>query len=148
MRGALVAGSERGDPADSDVTVEGANGNAVGDVCALYGYRAGIPWRDLPERFGDWKIVHQRFSRWANNGVFERIFKLATKIHALVDALGNPVKLMLTPGQTHDLACAEQLIDSVDPDVLLGDKAYDADQLVDTLTQRKRCSEVTFRMMS
>src|SRR4029434_6341860 len=32
--------------------------------------------RDLPERFGDWKIVHQRFSRWAKSGVFERIFKL------------------------------------------------------------------------
>ena len=27
-------------------------------------------------RFGDWKIVHQRFSRWAKSGVFERIFKL------------------------------------------------------------------------
>jgi transposase len=50
--------------------------------------------------------------------------------------LGNPVKLMLTPGQAHDLACAEQLIDSADPDALLGDKAYDADQLIDTLTQR------------
>ena len=61
---------------------------------------------------------------------------LTTKIHALVDALGNPVKLMLTPGQAHDLACAEQLIDSADPDALLGDKAYDADPLVDTLTQR------------
>src|SRR6266536_488525 len=36
----------------------------------LYRYRAGIPWRDLPERFGDWKIVHQRFSRWAKSGVF------------------------------------------------------------------------------
>ena len=31
---------------------------------ALYRYRAGIPWRDLPERFGDWKSVHRRFSRW------------------------------------------------------------------------------------
>ena len=41
----------------------------------LYRYRAGIPWRDLPERYGDWKIVHQRFSRWAKSGVFERIFK-------------------------------------------------------------------------
>ena len=27
----------------------------------VYRYRAGIPWRDLPERFGDWKIVYQRF---------------------------------------------------------------------------------------
>jgi transposase len=38
----------------------------------LYRYRAGIPGRDLPERFGDWKIVHQRFGRWTNSGVFER----------------------------------------------------------------------------
>ena len=42
----------------------------------LYRYRTGIPWRDLPPRFGDWKIVHQRFSRWAKSGVFEQIFKL------------------------------------------------------------------------
>src|SRR3990172_7507543 len=47
----------------------------------LYRYRAGIPWRDLPERFGDWKIVHQRFSRWAKSGVFERIFKLLASDH-------------------------------------------------------------------
>jgi transposase len=47
----------------------------------LYRYRAGIPWRDLPERFGDWKIVHQRFSRWAKSGVFERIFKLLASEH-------------------------------------------------------------------
>ena len=32
-------------------------------------------------------------------------------IHALVDALGNPVELMLTPGRDHDLTCAEPLID-------------------------------------
>jgi transposase len=42
----------------------------------LYRYRTGVPWRDLPARFGDWKIVHQRFGRWAKSGVFERIFKL------------------------------------------------------------------------
>ena len=41
----------------------------------LYRYRAGIPWRDLPERFGPWKAVHTRFSRWARSGVWERIFK-------------------------------------------------------------------------
>ena len=36
----------------------------------------GSPGADLPARFGDWKIVHQRFGRWAKSGVFERIFKL------------------------------------------------------------------------
>ena len=43
---------------------------------------------------------------------------------------------MLTAGQAHDLASAEQLIDGADPDALLGDKAYDADPLVEMLTQR------------
>ena len=47
----------------------------------LYKYRTGIPWRDLPERCGDWKIVHQRFGRWAKSGVFERIFKLLASDH-------------------------------------------------------------------
>ena len=44
---------------------------------------------------------------------------------------------MLTPGQAHDLTCAEQLIDSADPGALLADKAYDADSLIDTLNQRE-----------
>ena len=41
----------------------------------LYRYRAGIPWRDLPERFGEFRVVHTRFSRWATSGVWERVFK-------------------------------------------------------------------------
>jgi transposase len=40
----------------------------------LYRYRAGIPWRDLPERLGDWKNTHRRSSRWAKTGVWERVF--------------------------------------------------------------------------
>ena len=54
----------------------------------------------------------------------------------LVDALGNPVELMLTPGQAHDLACAQPLLENADPDALIGNKAYDADPLLDVLTQR------------
>src|ERR1700709_824954 len=41
----------------------------------LYRYRAGIPWRDLPERFGDWKNVHRRHSRWAEAGVWKTVFQ-------------------------------------------------------------------------
>ena len=62
---------------------------------------------------------------------------LTTKIHLLVDALGNPVEVMLTPGQAHDLSCAEPLIDAADPQALIADKAYDADALIDTLNQRE-----------
>jgi transposase len=61
---------------------------------------------------------------------------LSTKVHALVDALGNPCGLMLTPGQDHDLTCAQPLLENADPGALIGDKAYDADALIDTLNQR------------
>lgn len=40
----------------------------------LYRYRTGIPWRDLPERFGDFRVVHTRHSRWSKSGVWKRIF--------------------------------------------------------------------------
>jgi transposase len=40
----------------------------------LYRYRAGIPWRDLPERFGDFRVIHLRHMRWSEKGVWERVF--------------------------------------------------------------------------
>ena len=43
---------------------------------------------------------------------------------------------MLTPGQDHDLAGAKPLLENADPGALIGDKAYDADSLIDTLKQR------------
>ena len=52
-----------------------AKDNRLFIEAVLYRYRAGIPWRDLPERFGPWKAVHTRFSRWAKSGVWENVFK-------------------------------------------------------------------------
>ena len=61
-----------------------AKDNRLFVEAVLYRYRAGIPWRDLPERFGDWSVVHTRFSRWAKNGVWQRIFQhLARLIHGM-----------------------------------------------------------------
>jgi transposase len=37
--------------------------------------KTGAPWRDLPERFGNWNSVWRRFDRWASKGVWERIFR-------------------------------------------------------------------------
>ncbi len=51
-----------------------ARDNRLFVEAVLYRYRAGIPWRDLPERFGPWKAVHTRFSRWAASGVWGRVF--------------------------------------------------------------------------
>lgn len=56
-----------------------AKDNRLFVEAVLYRYRAGIPWRDLPERFGDPIKIHTRFSRWAKSGVWERIFKELAK---------------------------------------------------------------------
>jgi transposase len=55
---------------------------------------------------------------------------LSTKIHTLVDALGNPLGFFLTPGQAHDLQGADALLPDMKADTLLADKAFDADQRV------------------
>lgn len=52
-----------------------AKDNRLFVEAVLYRYRAGIPWRDLPERFGDFRVVHTRFSRWGRRGVWERVFQ-------------------------------------------------------------------------
>lgn len=56
-----------------------AKDNRLFVEAVLYRYRAGIPWRDLPERFGDFRSVHNRFSRWSKTGVWKRIFQTLTE---------------------------------------------------------------------
>ena len=67
---------------EGSVGVTAAN-NRLFVEAVLYRYRAGIPWRDLPERFGDWNNIHRRFSRWAKSGVWKQVFQ-----HLAADA-GN-----------------------------------------------------------
>lgn len=56
----------------------------------LYRYRAGIPWRDLPARFGDFRVVHLRHSRWSKRGVWARLFQVlaqdADNKYTMIDA--------------------------------------------------------------
>ena len=55
----------------------------------LYRYRAGIPWRDLPERFFPWKNVNTRFSRWVEGGGWQKLFEAlgadADNEYAMID---------------------------------------------------------------
>ena len=67
-----------------------AKDNRLFVEAVLYRYRAGIPWRDLPERFGPWKAVHTRFSRWAESGVWEKLFKaLANPLSGVDGGIGS-----------------------------------------------------------
>lgn len=67
-----------------------AKDNRLFVEAVLYRYRSGMPWRDLPERFGYWKAVHTRFSRWAESGVWQTLFNhLATDAdneYAMIDS--------------------------------------------------------------
>jgi transposase len=55
---------------------------------------------------------------------------LTTKVHAVVDADGLPIRLALSTGQAHDGPIGRQLLDHLQAgNILLGDKAYDADGL-------------------
>ena len=55
----------------------------------LWRVRTGLPWRDLPAGFGNWNSVFRRFRRWAESGVFEKIFKEISTIpdfeYAMID---------------------------------------------------------------
>jgi len=62
---------------------------------------------------------------------------LTTKLHAVVDANGNPITLKLTEGQAHDGRSADDMLDSVGKgQTLLADRAYDSDALRNTLAER------------
>ncbi len=41
----------------------------------LFRVRTGVPWRDLPERFGSWKTVYERHRRWSADGTWDRILQ-------------------------------------------------------------------------
>ena len=61
---------------------------------------------------------------------------MSTKIHAVVDALGNPLRFILTPGQVNDITQAEALIAELPAAHVLADKGYDSKALRDTIVNQ------------
>ncbi len=41
----------------------------------LWWRRTGVPWRDLPDAFGPWKTVFNRFDRWSKTGKWDRLLE-------------------------------------------------------------------------
>ncbi len=79
--------------------------------------RSGAPWRDMPERYGNWKTVYDRFRRWAEDGTLESIVR---HLQGELDAEGridwsqgclwtlNPMAMprgTVPPAQVHCAAC-------------------------------------------
>ncbi|MHA6766576.1 IS5 family transposase [Sphingobium ummariense] len=137
----------------------------------LWVLRSGAHWCDLPERYGKWKTVHRRFSRWCHAGVWERVFAslvadrdnqylmldstivrahqqaasgergacdqalgrsrggLTTKIHMLADTFGRPLRFIVTAGQVGDITTAPALLNGLQAEAVLADKAYDSNAL-------------------
>ena len=146
--------------------------------------RTGAQWRELPNEYGNWNTVFQRFNAWSKKNIWgdlhafciedpdlESVMIDATivrahpcasgykkgqqdlqglgrskggftsKIHAKVDALGNPLQFINTPGQTSDITQAAALTHDVKNCYVLADKGYDSDGLRSKLEQ-KGCTTV------
>ena len=67
---------------------------------------------------------------WRGPGDRALARRTGTKIHTLVDALGNPLGFFLTGGEAHDLVGADRLLPTMEADMLIADKAFDADTRV------------------
>lgn len=75
----LPAGKRRGRPwRDHRLIVNGV----------LWKLRTGAPWRDLPERYGPWQTVYDRFVRWRRDGTWDRLLQQA---QTTSDAVGDVV---------------------------------------------------------
>jgi transposase len=91
---------------EGDVGVT-AKDNRLFVEAVLYRYRAGIPWRDLPKEFGDFRVIHTRFTRWTKSGVWEKVFKHlaqdADNEYAMIDPTFR--RLSKRRSSSHELAC-------------------------------------------
>jgi len=54
---------------------EATRGDRLFIEAVLFRAKTGLPWRDLPERFGPWKSVYNRFANWAKKGHWAAIFR-------------------------------------------------------------------------
>ena len=77
-------------PGRADCVGVTAKDNRLFVEAVLYRYRAGIAWRDLPERFGNFRIIHTRHTRWSKKAVWKKVFEIlaqdADNEYAMIDS--------------------------------------------------------------
>jgi transposase len=62
-------------PGREDLPGVTAKDNRLFIDAVLWIAKTGAPWRDLPERFGNWNSAWRRFDRWARKGVWQKVFE-------------------------------------------------------------------------
>lgn len=155
--------------------------------------RTGAPWRDMPERFGRWHTVYQRFRRWTVKGVIVRVFALCvernpdtvmidgtiaklhqhgagarrngmnpsesrrmqkigrssggltTKLIAVVDGTGHPIRFMLAAGNRHEGPLMVETLAVIDASEVIADKAYGSNANRKFLSDRNIASTIPSR---
>lgn len=94
-----------------------------------------LPYKAVPTRYrGKRGRFNQEIGR-SKGG-------LTTKVHAVVDALGNPLRIHLTAGNVNDIVPACSLLEGLSADKLLADRAYDVNKPL-VLAERQRHEVVT-----
>ncbi len=88
----------------------------------LWRLRTGAPWRDLPERYGSWQTVYERFARWEADGTWARLLEHVqvrddtegrVEWTVAVDGRGLPLSIVLTPGNLNDATAFGQVLDGI-----------------------------------
>jgi transposase len=93
----------------------------------LYVAKTGVPWRDLPTRFGRWNTAYKRFDRWSRKGTWRRVFDAlqdpdlewlildSTVIRAHPCAAGAPKKVVARTPRRWAAAAADSARKSTSP---------------------------------
>ncbi len=72
----------------------------------FYQLRSGSPWADLPERYGPYTTVYNRFNRWRKKGVWDKLMDAITAAH---EARGEKVQVIdSTIVRVHQQAAAQK----------------------------------------
>ncbi len=74
-----------------------AKDNRLFIEAVLYRYRAGIPWRDLPERFGDFRVIHTRHSEVSKSASLQVCKSASQKYYPIDESRGKKIRKTFFP---------------------------------------------------
>jgi len=97
--------------------------------------RNGLRQCDAPPEYGSYKTPCNRWKRWSGKGIFLWIFQAL----AVTDAIGRPIRMILTAGRISDCTGARTLVNDLPDDAerLVADRGYDADWLRKSLKEKR-----------